>query len=337
MTQLPEWHDGWLLYLSAQVTSENSRKNYARRVRAWLAAGATDPALWIASAVRTLPDGRQAGLAERDMRRNAFRHFDGYCRRKGGEFRHTWLGEGWELPEWRTIAPGAALYLDDVQRDHLLRRLLRGEPREAALAALMFAAAGRRAELRRLRMQDVRLDGEIPHLVLYGKGNKERYVPLPNESSEHLRLYLTQYRPHMNIHDSELVFLSQHGGPYHNKFMPLIREVRRALAAMVKAGQLGEHALAVMEQDSFRPLHLFRHLRATQMLESGKTDVRTVQKILGHSSLSTTQRYLDKSLKRMHSEIMDIPALPADESSDESPDESSALIDFRRRVVGRRH
>ena len=108
-----------------------------------------------------------------------------------------------------------------------------------------------------------------------GKGGKERIVPLGREGIEALRRYIARGRPHLDRRHCPELFLNAHGGPLTRAGAFLIL---RKLAAV-----------AGLEPGRVHP-HLLRHSFATHLLEGG-ADLRSVQEMLGHADLSTTELY----------------------------------------------
>jgi integrase/recombinase XerD len=115
-----------------------------------------------------------------------------------------------------------------------------------------------------------------------GKGDKERIVPLGNEAVEALRRYLSRGRPYLDRRHRPEIFLNAQGGALTRAGAFLI--VRRLAA---KAG---------LDPERIHP-HLLRHSFATHLLEGG-ADLRSVQEMLGHADLGTTEIYTHVSDRR---------------------------------------
>jgi site-specific recombinase XerD len=136
----------------------------------------------------------------------------------------------------------------------------------------------RRSELAALKLGDV--DLEARRLTLIGKGDKQRRVPIPHHLVELLDQYLTDVRPHLPGE----VFLfanpnSQPAGPYYGSISEWTL-AKLITGFCVDAGVEGK-----------TNMHKFRHTYATTVLRAG-SDVHTVQRLLGHSAIQTTLRYL---------------------------------------------
>ena len=140
--------------------------------------------------------------------------------------------------------------------------------RNRALFELVYSAGLRSAEAVGLDLGDV--DFEQEHVRVRGKGGKERVVPLGEEASHVVALYLRDGRPELARGANDALFLSVRG--------------RRLDTSTLR--RLLPHP------------HRLRHSFATHLLEGG-ADLRTIQELLGHSSLSTTQVYSHVDAKRL--------------------------------------
>jgi integrase/recombinase XerC/integrase/recombinase XerD len=157
------------------------------------------------------------------------------------------------------------------ETEALLEGLEGDEPlaiRNRALFELVYSAGLRAQEAVDLDLGDVSFDAELVHVR--GKGGKERVVPLGEEASFQLRHYLEHARPALAKGAENRLFLSTRGRPLDTSTL------RRLLP---------------------NP-HRLRHAFATDLLEGG-ADLRTIQELLGHSSLSTTQVYSHVDAKRL--------------------------------------
>lgn len=145
--------------------------------------------------------------------------------------------------------------------------------RDRALLELLYATGARISEVVSLDLDDL-LD---PTLVrLFGKGSKERVVPVGRYAQQALAAYLTRCRPGLVAagRGTPALFLNQRGGRLTRQSAWSI------IAAAAEAANLSSHVSP----------HTFRHSFATHLLEGG-ADVRVVQELLGHSSVATTQIY----------------------------------------------
>jgi integrase/recombinase XerD len=153
--------------------------------------------------------------------------------------------------------------------------------RDRAILEVLYATGLRASELTRLRPAD--LDLRVGVLTAFGKGRKERLVPLGQEAQKWVRRYLDEERPHL-VRRSRApeLFLSQRGGKLS----------RMGLWALVR-----RQALAAGLAHVLTP-HVLRHSFATHLLEHG-ADLRSLQAMLGHADISTTQIYTHVSLERL--------------------------------------
>ncbi len=158
--------------------------------------------------------------------------------------------------------------------------------RDRAILETLYSTGVRNAELRRLQLGDVDLErGYLT--VINGKNNKDRIVPLGKIAAHFIREYLTRVRPKL-VRDAaeQTLFLTLQGKPL----------AQSTLESLVKTH--GDHAHL---QRRIFP-HGLRHSCATAMLK-GKADIRHIQEMLGHESLSSTQIYTHVEigdLKRVH-------------------------------------
>ena len=176
----------------------------------------------------------------------------------------------------RTLSPAEAERLVEAAAGTQPRDL-----RDRALTELLYGAGLRVSEAVSLERGGVDLERRLVRCV--GKGGKERVVPIGRRAAEALRRYVTRGRPFLDRRHRPELFLNSRGGPLTRAGAFLIL---RRLAA--RAG---------LEPERIHP-HLLRHSFATHLLEGG-ADLRTIQELLGHSSLSTTQMYSHVDAKRL--------------------------------------
>jgi integrase/recombinase XerD len=177
------------------------------------------------------------------------------------------------LPQ--TLSPSEAERLIEAAAGTQPRAL-----RDQALVELLYGAGLRVSEAVGLERAGADLEGRIVRVV--GKGGKERIVPIGRPAAEALRRYLARGRPFLDARHRPELFLNARGGPLTRGGAFLIL---RRLAA--KAG---------LEPGRIHP-HLLRHSFATHLLEGG-ADLRSVQEMLGHADLSTTELYTHVSDRR---------------------------------------
>ncbi len=185
-----------------------------------------------------------------------------------------------ELPRRRRTLPRT---LSPAEAERLLEAAVGTTPRalrDQALAELLYGAGLRVSEAVSLERQSVDLEQRL--VRCFGKGSKERVVPIGRAAAEAVRRYLARGRPHLDRRHRPELFLNAHGGPLTRQGAFL---VLRRLAA--KAG---------LEPERIHP-HLLRHSFATHLLEGG-ADLRAVQEMLGHADLATTELYTHVSDRR---------------------------------------
>jgi integrase/recombinase XerD len=175
----------------------------------------------------------------------------------------------------RTLSPSESERLIEAAAGVTPRSL-----RDRALVELLYGAGLRVSEALGLSRSAVDIDTRIVRVL--GKGDKERLVPLGRPAAEALRRYLALGRPHLDRRHRPDLFLNARGGALTRAGAFLIL---RRLAA--KAG---------LEPERVHP-HLLRHSFATHLLEGG-ADLRSVQEMLGHADLATTERYTHVSDRR---------------------------------------
>jgi integrase/recombinase XerC len=153
--------------------------------------------------------------------------------------------------------------------------------RDVAMVEMLYASGARVAELCGLDLGDIDYDRQTIRVL--GKGNKERTIPLGNPAMKALSAWLKDGRDLLkNSLSGNAVFLGARGKRIDQRTVRTV--VYNALQAIEGVERMGPHAL--------------RHSAATHLLEGG-ADLRTVQEILGHASLATTQIYTHVSTERL--------------------------------------
>lgn len=152
--------------------------------------------------------------------------------------------------------------------------------RDRAMLEIMYASGLRVSELLSLKMKNISLERGI--ITIVGKGNKQRKVPFGDYAKEFLIKYLEDGRKKNPGKYSDYVFLNRYGKPLSRiYFFKLVKK----------------YAEQVGIREDISP-HTLRHCFATHLLESN-ADLRTVQEMLGHSNIATTQIYLNISTRRI--------------------------------------
>src|SRR4029077_20262301 len=151
--------------------------------------------------------------------------------------------------------------------------------RDRAMLEVFYAAALRVSEIVQAKLEDLKL--EAGYLLVRGKGDKERIVPLGKSAQQSLESYLAEGRPVLSAGGSS---------PYLFLARGAHKLTRQRVWQMVKAA-------SATSGRSASP-HMLRHSCASHMVENG-ADLRTVQTILGHADISTTQVYTHLALDRL--------------------------------------
>jgi integrase/recombinase XerD len=162
--------------------------------------------------------------------------------------------------------------------------------RDHAMLEVFYAGALRVSEIVNAKLEDLKLDAG--YMLVRGKGDKERVVPLGRSAQDALAEYLKQSRPQLaagklsaapaavSLRNSPLLFIARGGR----------RLTRQRIWQMVRAASAASGRAASP--------HMLRHSCATHMVENG-ADLRTVQTILGHADISTTQVYTHMAIDRL--------------------------------------
>jgi integrase/recombinase XerD len=153
--------------------------------------------------------------------------------------------------------------------------------RNCAMLEVFYAGALRVSEITSLKLEDVKLD--MGYVLVRGKGDKERIVPVGRSAQESLTRYFRDARPRLTAGKSSPFLFIARGAK---------KLTRQRVWQMVgvASSSMGRHASP----------HMLRHSCATHMVENG-ADLRTVQTILGHADISTTQIYTHVALDRLRS------------------------------------
>lgn len=269
----------------AQNTLDAYGRDLARYIAFLEQAGCTLSAVTAADILRFLAELKQQGLSARSRARalvalrmfHKFLHGEGVCHGN---------------PADRIEAPRSLKSLPDTLSPQEVERLLEApkgddpyDHRDRAMLETLYATGLRVSELIGLKLSDVQLD--VGYLIAFGKRSKQRIVPMGEAAQQEMRDYLTLARPLLE-HDtgSRHIFLNRFGqGLTRQGFWKIIK--RRAQQAGI-----GKNITP----------HTLRHSFATHLLDNG-ADLRSVQMMLGHADISTTQIYTHvtrERLKKIH-------------------------------------
>ena len=190
-----------------------------------------------------------------------------------------------ESPKFRQSLPE---FLSVEEVDRLLRQPDANDivgMRDKAMIELMYSTGLRVSELCSLRVSDLQMDPGCLRCI--GKGNKERLVPVGKQALGAVKEYLQESRPQ---------FLRETGSPYL-----FVNQKRGKLDRIAFWKILGEYGRKAGLRKGLTP-HMLRHSFATHLLDRG-ADLRSVQMMLGHSDISTTQIYthvVEERLKQVY-------------------------------------
>lgn len=152
------------------------------------------------------------------------------------------------------------------------------DPLEKCIIEVLYQTGMRKAELCGLMFEDVNLNGN--ELKVIGKGNKERFIPISHELSDLLRSYLEVRKP--NSEHQSYFFVNQKGKKLNEKFVYVV---------------VNKYLSLVTTKEKRSP-HILRHSFATHVLDNG-AEISKVKKILGHSSLASTQVYTNANIEQL--------------------------------------
>lgn len=167
--------------------------------------------------------------------------------------------------------------LNITEIDELLAAIDRSTPegmRNKAMLEVLYGCGLRVSELIGLKISNLFLEAEF--IKVEGKGNKERLVPIGSQAAKYLRIYLEEIRTHQKIkpEKADFVFINRRGGSLSRVMVFLI---------------IKELAKKTGLEKEISP-HTFRHSFASHLIEGG-ADLRAVQDMLGHESITTTEIY----------------------------------------------
>lgn len=216
-----------------------------------------------------------AFLNERSLARNmaAVRSFHSFLLRE--DFSKQNPSELFETPKFSQKLP-VYLSIDEVESILAMADTSTALGlRNRAMLEVLYACGLRVSELVNLEQQNVYLSEGF--MRVFGKGNKERLVPMGQSAKDYILLYKEQVRNHMEVKrgDEDILFLNRRGGRLTRNMVFLIVKELAELASIDK--NVGPHT--------------FRHSFATHLIEGG-ADLRAVQEMLGHESITTTEIYL---------------------------------------------
>ncbi len=172
-----------------------------------------------------------------------------------------------------------ALVVDDIKKLLSIEIKSKVFLRDSAMFELLYSSGLRVSEIISIKVNDINFEGGF--LRVTGKGSKERIVPMNQRAKDKINVYIKELRPYLlKGRQSQYLFITGRG-------MPMTRQ--RFWQALKKFGLMAGIKLTP---------HSIRHSFATHLLDGG-ADLRSVQKMLGHSDISTTQIYTKVSSERI--------------------------------------
>ena len=191
-----------------------------------------------------------------------------------------------ELPKFQKTLPNV---ISKEEMDKILDIKLNNkyDYRNNAILELLYSSGLRISELTNLTISSLDLNESLVRVM--GKGSKERVIPVGEVANKYLKIYLSIYRPLLiKNKNNDFVFLNSRGDKLSRQsIFKILKQIEKEKA---------------MNKD-FSP-HTLRHTFASHMLENG-ADLRSIQTLLGHSSISTTQIYThvsDQTIKNNYNE-----------------------------------
>jgi len=275
----------FLEYLAVEKgLARNTILSYARDVRKFLAFVKAGKLAWNRvpeeTIVRFIHEESRAGLSARSLARliSALRSFFKFLVLSGFVKKDP-ASELTTPSTWRSLPK----FLTVGEVEELLRAPDDKKPhgvRDRAMLEVLYGSGLRVSELASLKLAEVNLEDGF--LICRGKGGKERIVPLGRSASGAVGRYLAEVRPLVVSGERDELFLSRRGKPF----------TRQGLWKLLR-----QHARAAGLAAKISP-HILRHSFATHLLERG-ADLRSVQLMLGHSQITTTQIYTHVSRERL--------------------------------------
>lgn len=193
-----------------------------------------------------------------------------------------------EAPKLKRSLP-SVLHIEEINALISAIDLSSGEGvRNKAILEILYGCGLRVSELTNLKLSNLFLDVEF--IKVEGKGNKERLIPIGKEAVKHLTIYIKEVRNHIPIKSGheDIVFLSRRGSALSRVMVFLIV---KSLAEKIGL------------KKNISP-HTFRHSFASHLVEGG-ADLRAVQDMLGHESITTTEIYTHVDTDYLRSVIME--------------------------------
>jgi site-specific recombinase XerD len=210
------------------------------------------------------------------------------------------MGYAHTNPARRLPLPRVSEYVPVFLSEETAQQLIAAAdtPWTKAAVVLLLSTGIRRSEAVTIRLDD--LDLESRQLLIRGKGDKQRVVPLTEQAVEAIQAYL----PHRTKSPTRRLFVSAYGG-------------HAIQGRVVNAMLAGTISKAGLQGQGITP-HKLRHTFATHLIRNG-VDVRTVQELLGHSEIETTARYLHSHTRTKRAAVGKLNGLLGEAKAEQSP------------------
>ena len=157
-------------------------------------------------------------------------------------------------------------------------------PRNRAIIETLYGSGLRVSELINLKISDLYFDEDL--ILINGKGNKQRLVPMGNMSKKQIKIYISDHRKTKDVKYRDTLFLNRNG-----------RNISRVMIFNI----VNELAKKNNIKKKISP-HTFRHSFATHILENG-ADLKTIQQMMGHENITTTEIYMHLDSKHLLAEL----------------------------------
>lgn len=261
--------DFWA-WLDIMVPNERSREQYKSRIRQMLKDGLTAEQYLAAAKTDSTFNARRA----------AVRHLLAWAQRS--KRLEEFFPDGWELPAYRDDVSSSITYVGRRQMREMMDKMSLRDRVAHIILVLEYCGGLRRAEVRNLKISDVVLTEETSYVIVRNAKHREGKsdnVELGSYAALKLARYLQWRTRGLKPGDPDWLVIGKNGGQYDCKFrdfIALLEECYKDLGIPMPK----------------RPCHNNRKLCGTHLAESPTVNMRTIQSVLRHKSMVTTQRYL---------------------------------------------
>lgn len=175
--------------------------------------------------------------------------------------------------------------------------------RDRLIIETLYYCGLRVSELVKIKIEDLKLQNTNPYIIIQGKGSKFRDQPIPKIMNQNLVDYINIERKNIlpNKVDSKYLFISKYGAKKESRIKNLTRHQINKIVTKVTSASLAELNLSNKKsgKTKYKKIspHMFRHAIGTHLHKSG-VDIIKVRDHLGHSSVATTSRYVQKDKEK---------------------------------------